>query len=82
MIKKKKNYLKAKVISTKMHKSIVVKIEKLFKHTKYKKYVRKSIKLHVHDEKNVAKEGDTINILQSRPLSKTKNWILFNIIKS
>lgn len=75
-----KRLLQAKVISTNMQKSIVVNIVKLVKHPIYKKYVKKSIRLHVHDEDNVALCGDTINIVECRPLSKTKSWKLVNII--
>ena len=67
------------VVSDKMEKSIVVLIERQVKHPKYQKFVRRSTKLHAHDENNIAKVGDTVVIQESRPLSKTKSWILKTI---
>lgn len=67
------------VISNKMDKSLVVLIERKVKHPKYGKYVRKSTKVHVHDELNSAGIGDIVVVIESRPISKTKNWILDSI---
>ncbi len=71
--------LTGKVVSDKMDKSIVVKIERRVKHPVYGKYVSKSSKLKAHDENNECKIGDTVTISESRPLSKTKSWALVKI---
>ena len=71
--------LTGKVVSDKMNKSIVVKIERRVKHPVYGKYVSKSSKLKAHDENNECKIGDTVTIAESRPLSKTKSWALVKI---
>ncbi|MBP5364771.1 MAG: 30S ribosomal protein S17 [Bacteroidales bacterium] len=69
------------VISEKMDKSIVVAVEIREKHPIYGKFVKKTKKFHVHDEKNDAHEGDTVRIMETRPLSKTKCWRLVNIVE-
>lgn len=74
--------LTGKVISNKMDKSITVLIERLVKHPKYGKYIRRSTKLHAHDENNVCQEGDIVNIAECRPLSKTKTWRLVEVVES
>ena len=68
------------VLSAKMDKSITVLIERQVKHPLYKKIIRRSTKLHAHDEQNECKEGDTVIIEECRPLSKTKSWRLVEII--
>lgn len=68
------------VLSAKMDKSITVLIERQVKHPLYKKIIRRSTKLHAHDEQNECKEGDTVIIQECRPLSKTKSWRLVEII--
>ncbi len=72
--------LKGYVISNKMDKTIVVSILRLLKHKIYGKFVKKTIKLHVHDEKNICKVNDYVEIKQCRPLSKHKSWILCKIL--
>lgn len=72
--------LTGEVISDKMDKSIVVKVERREKHPLYKKYIRRSSKLHAHDENNECKIGDTITIEQCRPVSKLKSWRLHSIV--
>jgi small subunit ribosomal protein S17 len=69
------------VVSDKMDKSISVQIERKEKHPKYGKFVRKSKKFMTHDEKNEAKEGDIVRIMETRPLSKNKCWRLVEIIE-
>lgn len=69
-----------KVISNKMDKTIVVMIERTVKHAKYGKIMRRNTKLHAHDEKQVCKIGDTVKISESRPISKTKSWVLVEVI--
>lgn len=68
------------VLSAKMDKSITVLIERQVKHPLYKKIIRRSTKLHAHDEQNECNEGDTVIIEECRPLSKTKSWRLVEII--
>ena len=69
------------VASNKMDKSIVVAIERKVKHTLYGKFVKKTSKFVAHDEKNTCNEGDTVRIMETRPLSKSKNWRLVEIIE-
>lgn len=69
-----------RVVSNKMDKTVTVLIERKVKHPIYGKYIRRSSKLHVHDEQNACQEGDTVTIEQCRPLSKTKAWRLVEII--
>ena len=66
--------LVGKVISDSMDKTIVVSVERLVKHRLYKKYIRRSKKYYVHDEDNSYKNGDLVEIISSKPLSKTKRW--------
>ena len=73
--------LTGEVVSDKMDKTIVVMVERREKHRLYKKYVRRSSKLHAHDENNECKIGDTIAIEQCRPKSKMKAWRLHSIIE-
>jgi small subunit ribosomal protein S17 len=63
-----------KVVSGKMDKSVVVAVERLVKHPLYKKYIKRTSKMVAHDETNDAHEGDTVRIVETRPLSKTKCW--------
>ena len=67
------------VLSSKMDKTLTVAIQRLVKHPLYGKYLKKTTKLHVHDESNVAIEGDVVHIKQTRPYSKTKSWILVRV---
>jgi small subunit ribosomal protein S17 len=69
------------VVSDKGDKSIVVKVETTQAHPRYKKVVRRSRKLHAHDEANAASLGDVVRIVESRPLSKTKHWRLVEIVE-
>ena len=68
------------VTSNKMQKSITVLIERRVKHPKYGKFINRSTKLHVHDEKNECGMGDVVTIEQCRPISKTKAWRLVKVI--
>ena len=70
------------VLSSKMDKTLTVAIQRLVKHALYGKYVKKTTKLHVHDESNVAKEGDIVSIKETRPYSKTKSWALVKVENS
>jgi len=69
------------VVSDKMEKTIVVKVERQFMHPLYKKTVRKHKKFKAHDENNEAGMGDTVQIEEHRPISKTKTWVLKKIIE-
>ena len=69
------------VVSNKMEKSIVVMVERKVKHPKYGKFVKKSTKFMAHDEKNDCNIGDTVRIMETRPLSKNKCWRLVEIIE-
>jgi small subunit ribosomal protein S17 len=69
------------VASSKMDKTITVLIERKLKHPIYGKFVKKSKKFFVHDEKNECREGDTVKITETRPLSKNKSWRLVEIIE-
>jgi|TARA_B110000914_G_scaffold217029_1_gene222692 small subunit ribosomal protein S17 len=69
------------VTSNKMEKSIVVSIERRVKHELYGKFLNKTSKFVAHDEKNECNEGDTVKIMETRPISKNKNWRLVEIIE-
>ncbi|MFT4902399.1 MAG: small subunit ribosomal protein S17 [Thalassomonas sp.] len=69
------------VTSSKMEKSIVVAIERKVKHALYGKFLKKTSKFVAHDEENSCNEGDTVRIMETRPLSKSKNWRLVEIIE-
>ena len=69
------------VTSDKMDKSVVVAVERKVKHPKYGKFVKKTSKFVAHDEKNDCNIGDTVKIMESRPLSKIKNWRLVEILE-
>ena len=67
------------VVSDKMEKTITVRVERRVKHPVYGKYVRKSSKLHAHDEDNTCKVGYTVTVVECRPLAKTKTWMLKSV---
>jgi len=69
------------VVSDAMDKTIVVKVESIGSHRRYKKVIRRSTKFHAHDEQNAAHIGDVVRIVETRPLSKTKNWRLAEIVE-
>jgi small subunit ribosomal protein S17 len=70
-----------KVVSTKMQKSILVTIERRVPHPLYKKYFRRTTKLMAHDEERAAQVGDTVKIMETRPMSRRKRWRLVEIIE-
>jgi small subunit ribosomal protein S17 len=70
------------VVSDAMDKTIVVKVDTIRSHPRYKKVIRRSTKFHAHDEQNSAKVGDVVRIVESRPLSATKNWRLVEIVEA
>lgn len=69
------------VTSNKMNKTITVAVERRVKHTVYGKFVKKTTKFHAHDEKDECGLGDTVKIMETRPLSKTKRWRLVQILE-
>ena len=69
------------VVSDAMDKTIVVKVDTVKAHPRYKKVVRRSSKVHAHDEQNAAKVGDLVRIVETRPLSKSKNWRLAEVLQ-
>jgi len=68
------------VVSNKMDKTITVAVRRQMKHPMYGKYLERSSKMMVHDEENTAGEGDTVRIMETRPISKNKRWRLVDII--
>ena len=69
------------VVSTKMDKTVVVAVERKEKHPLYGKFVKKTTKFVAHDEKNECGEGDIVLLMETRPLSKTKNWRVVKIVE-
>ncbi|MCX7654022.1 MAG: 30S ribosomal protein S17 [Fervidobacterium sp.] len=69
------------VVSDKMDKTVTVKVERLVKHPKFGKYIKKSKKFYAHDENNACKIGDVVEIEESRPLSKLKRWVVVQILE-
>ena len=72
--------VQGRVLSNKMDKTVTIIIERLVKHALYGKYIRRSTKLHAHDADNACKEGDIVRVAECRPLSKTKNWRVVEIV--
>ena len=70
-----------RVVSSKMDKTVTVLLERKVKHPLYGKYIKRSTKVHAHDETNECGEGDTVKIAQCRPLSKTKSWQVVEILE-
>ena len=76
----KEHTVKGRVVSNKMHKTVTVLLERQVQHPLYGKIIRRSTKVHAHDEVGECKEGDVVRIAECRPLSKTKNWRVVKII--
>lgn len=70
-----------KVVSNKMDKTIVVAIEDNVRHPKYGKIIKRTVKIHAHDEQNSCAIGDKVSVMETRPLSKTKRWRLVEIVE-
>jgi small subunit ribosomal protein S17 len=77
-----KKVYSGKVVSDKMDKTVVVAVTRTFQHPLYKKTVKKITKFKAHDEENKCKMGDTVQIVESRPLSKDKRWAVIKIMES
>jgi len=80
-VSKSKSTVMGTVVSDKMNKSITVLIERRVKHPVYGKYMTRSSKLHVHDENNESRAGDKVEIVECRPMSKTKAWNLVRVVQ-
>lgn len=78
--KKIQRTVEGRVISNKMDKTVTVLVERQVKHSLYEKYIRRSSKLHAHDEENTCQEGDVVRLVQTRPLSKTKTWRVLEVV--
>ena len=72
--------VQGRVVSNKMEKSITVVVERKVKHPIYGKFIKRTTKLHAHDETNQCNQGDVVTIRECRPLSKSKNWMLVDVI--
>ena len=81
MSESSKSTVMGTVVSDKMNKSITVLIERRVKHPVYGKYMTRSSKLHVHDENNESRAGDKVEIVECRPMSKTKAWNLVRVVE-
>ncbi len=81
MERNSRKYFTGTVVSDKMDKTIVVSVDTFGVHKIYKKRVKKSTKFHVHDENNTAKVGDVVKFMETRPLSKTKSYVLVEVVK-
>ena len=82
MERNSRKYFQGTVVSDKMNKTIVVSVDTFGVHKIYKKRVKKSSKFHVHDENNTAKVGDVVKFMETRPLSKTKSYVLVEVVKA
>ena len=80
MLRKYKKEKTGKVVSNKSNKTITVLVERKVKHPLYGKFIKKHKKIMAHDEANLCKEGDWVQIIETRPLSKNKTWRLKNIL--
>ena len=77
----RRRILKGRVVSTKMGKTVVVRVERKKRHPLYLKVVKLAKKYHVHDEHGKAKDGDFVSIIESKPVSKTKRWCVKEVIE-
>ena len=75
-----KRTVEGRVVSNKMHKTVTVLVERQVKHALYGKYIKRSTKLHAHDEDGSCQEGDIVRLVETRPQSKTKNWRVVEIL--
>jgi small subunit ribosomal protein S17 len=78
--KKVQRTVEGRVVSNKMNKTVTVLLERQVQHPLYGKIVRRSTKVHAHDENGQCKEGDTVRIVECAPLSKTKNWRVVEVV--
>lgn len=81
MSEQKIRTVQGRVVSNKMDKTITVMIERTIKHPIYGKFIKRSTKLHAHDEANICNEGDLVSVTECRPLSKSKTWMLVDVLE-
>lgn len=81
MTEQKIRTVQGRVVSNKMDKTITVVVERFVKHPIYGKFIKRSTKLHAHDENNVCNMGDTVTVRECRPLSKNKTWMLVDVVE-
>ncbi|MEC8748800.1 MAG: 30S ribosomal protein S17 [Pseudomonadota bacterium] len=81
MTEQKIRTVQGRVVSNKMDKSITVVVERFVKHPIYGKFIKRSTKLHAHDENNVCNQGDVVTVRECRPLSKNKSWMLVDVVE-
>jgi small subunit ribosomal protein S17 len=80
-MREQRKQLEGTVVSDKADKTIVVRVERVTRHPLYGKVLKTAKKFHAHDENNEAREGDRVRILESKPFSKTKRWVLLEILE-
>lgn len=80
MLKKRKEYV-GQVVSDKMDKTVVVAIDRMVQDPRYKKFLKRTSKLKAHDEKNEAHVGDRVRLIETRPLSRDKRWIVIEVLE-
>ena len=81
MTEQKIRTVQGRVVSNKMDKSITVVVERFVKHPIYGKFIKRTTKLHAHDESNVCNEGDTVTVRECAPISKNKSWMLVDVVE-
>ena len=81
MTEQKIRTVQGRVVSNKMDKTITVVVERFVKHPIYGKFIKRSTKLHAHDESNVCNKGDVVTVRECRPLSKNKTWMLVDVLE-
>ncbi len=82
MSEKRQRSVTGRVVSARMDKTITVAVERLVKHPVYGKYIRRTTKVHAHDEQNACQQGDLVSIVECRPMSKSKAWRLERVVES
>ena len=81
MERNKRKVREGMVVSNRMQKTIVVAVERHFRHPRYEKIIRRTSKLYAHDEKNECQIGDKVKVMETRPLSRLKRWRLVEVVK-
>jgi small subunit ribosomal protein S17 len=79
--RRKRTIQVGRVTSNRMQKTITVEVERLVRHPRYEKFMRRRTRLHAHDENNEAKIGDTVEVMATRPMSKLKRWRLVRVVE-
>ncbi len=81
MSEQKIRTVQGRVVSNKMDKTVTVVVERFVKHPIYGKFIKRSTKIHAHDEENVCNEGDIVTVTECRPISKSKTWMLVDVVE-